>query len=162
MVLKRPSISDTGESPGRQRSLNQYYSFTWKMVLKKQFVSNIGKESAVYIHCSGFLGDRTPEVDVQALKDWFWTLSIWEGVAFLQELIFNHFHFGRMWSWKDWFWKFLLWEGVVVLKGQILDNFHLGGGGGHESIWFSLISALRSCGLLKRMIFYNLYFRRVW
>ena len=76
-VLKRLLFSDNGEilcsehslyrSPRRQCSLSQYGSFTWKMVLKRLFVGDTCKDSAMKVHCSGFLGDGAFHVDTIVL-----------------------------------------------------------------------------------------------
>ena len=51
MVLKRPFISDTGQSSGRQSSSGQCDRTTWKMVLKRPFVIDTEEDSVLHLHC---------------------------------------------------------------------------------------------------------------
>ena len=56
---------------------------------------------------------------------------LWEGAVVLKGLIFNNYHFRRMWwSCKTDYGLFLLWESMEgewgILKGLILNNFHFG------------------------------------
>ena len=58
------------KSPWRQSVSNQYNSFTWKMVLEKAFVGEIGEDSVLHINYSGLLEDRTLTWKI-VLKWWF-------------------------------------------------------------------------------------------
>ena len=68
MVLKWAFISDTGEysahslsrSLGKQSSLSQYYTFTWKMVSKWPFISDTRKYSV----CSLFRSPGTQNFEL--------------------------------------------------------------------------------------------------
>ena len=47
--------------------------------------------------------------------------------VWLSWVIFNSFHFGRMWwNGKDWFCHFSLWKDMEALRGLVLNSFHFG------------------------------------
>ena len=62
MVFKRPFVSDTAEvsvcslfkAPG-----GEFHIDIQKMVLEKVVIDNTGKDSALHVHFSGLLRDRT-------------------------------------------------------------------------------------------------------
>ena len=67
-----------------------------------------------HIHCSSLLGDGVGGEGVLTCRDWFWTISslgensgqkrtdfcqclVWESVVHFKGLIFQNFHFERVW-----------------------------------------------------------------
>ena len=92
----------------------------------------------------------------------FGQLALWGRCGVLKGLIFNNFHFGRLFCVeRDWFFTIYSLGGCDILKGVILDNFYF------ERVWswqdsFWTVTTLEWCDGLQRSKFVRFNFGRVW